>query len=52
MSPGDVRQRRERATRYSSAATAERVSGVLDRLEAYRRGLPDAGLTLEMQSKS
>ena len=47
MSPGDVRQRRERATRYSSAATAERVSGALDRLEAYRRGLPDAGLTLE-----
>ena len=47
MSPGDVRQRRERATRYSNAATAERVNGALDRLEAYRRGLPDAGLTLE-----
>ena len=33
MPPGDVRQRRERATRYRSAATAERVSGALDRLE-------------------
>ena len=47
MSPGDIRQRRERATRYSNAATAERLSGALDRLEAYRRGRPDAGLTLE-----
>ena len=47
MSPGDIRQRRERATRYSNAATAERVSAALDRLEAYRRGWPDAGLTLE-----
>ena len=47
MSPGDVRQRRERATRYSNAATAERVSEALGRLEAYRRGWPDAGLTLE-----
>ena len=47
MSPGDIRQRRERATRYSNAATAEWVSGALDRLEAYRRGRPDAGLTLE-----
>ena len=47
MSPGDIRQRRERATRYSNAATSEWVSGALDRLEAYRRGRPDAGLTLE-----
>ena len=47
MSPGDIRQRRERATRYSNAATAEWVSGALDRLEAHRRGRPDAGLTLE-----
>ena len=47
MSPGDIRQRRERATRYSNVATAERVNGALDRLEAYRRGQPDAGLTLE-----
>ena len=47
MSPGDIRQRRERATRYNNAATAEWVSGALDRLEAYRRGRPDAGLTLE-----
>ena len=47
MSPGDIRQRRERATRYSNAATAEWVSGALDRLEAHRRGRPDADLTLE-----
>ena len=47
MSPGEIRQRRERATRYSNAATAEWVSGALDRVEAYRRGRPDAGLTLE-----
>ena len=47
MSPGDIRQRRERATRYDNAATAEWVNGALDRLEAYRRGRPDAGLTLE-----
>ena len=47
MSPGDIRQRRERATRYSNAATAAWVSGALDRLEAHRRGRPDADLTLE-----
>ena len=47
MSPGEIRQRRERATRYSNAATAEWVRGALDRLEAYRRGRPEAGLTLE-----
>ena len=47
MLPGDIRQRRERATRYSNTATAERVSDALDRLEAYRRGRPDAGLTLQ-----
>ena len=47
MLPGDIRQRRERATRYRNAAMAERVSGALDRLEAYRRGRPDASLTLE-----
>ena len=47
MSPGDIRQRRERATRYRDEATAERVTGALDRLEAYRRGRPDAWLTVE-----
>ena len=47
MSPGDIRQRRERATRYSNAARGERVSHALDRLEGHRRGRPDAGLTLE-----
>ena len=47
MSPGDIRQRRERATRYSNAVTAAWVSGALDRLEAHRRGRPDAALTLE-----
>ena len=47
MLPGDIRQRRERATRYSNAETAERVSGALDRLEAWRRGRLDVGLTLE-----
>ena len=43
MSPGDIRQRRDRATRYSNAETAAWVSGALDRLEAHRRGRPDAG---------
>ena len=47
MSPGDIRQRRERATRYRDAETAELVTRALDRLEAHRRGEPDAGLTLE-----
>ena len=47
MLPGDIRQRRERATRYRNTATEERVTGALDRLEAYRRGRLDVGLTLE-----
>ena len=51
MAPGDIRQRRERATRYSNVATADWVNGALDRLEAYRRGQPDAGLTLEDAEK-
>ena len=46
MSPGDIRQRRERVTRYRNAETAEQVTRALDRLEAHRRGEPDAGLTL------
>ena len=46
MSPGDIRQRRERATRYRDAETAELVTRALDRLEAHRRGEADAGLTL------
>ena len=47
MSPGDLRKRRGRASRYHDAKTAELVIGALDRLEAYRRGSDDAGLTLE-----
>ena len=47
MSPGDIRKRRERATRYTDAPTAERVTRALERLEAHRRGEADAGLTLE-----
>ncbi len=47
MSPGDIRQRRKRATHYRDAETAELVTQALDRLEAHRRGDPDAGLTLE-----
>jgi len=47
MSPGEVRQRRERATRYGNADMAARVSRALDRLEAHRRSRPDADLTLE-----
>ena len=46
MSPGDIRQRRERATRYRDAETAELVTRALERLEAHRCGDPDAGLTL------
>ena len=47
MSPGDIRKRRQRTTRYRNAETAGLVTGALDRLEAYRRGQSDAGLTLE-----
>ena len=47
LSPGEIRQRRQRVTRYRDAATADSVSAALDRLEGYRRGEPDAGLTLE-----
>ena len=47
MSPGDIRKRRERATRYRDAETEALVTGALDRLEAHRRGEFDAGLTLE-----
>ena len=47
MSPGDMRKWRERANRYNDAEKVELVIGVLDRLEAYRRGQDDAGLTLE-----
>jgi Holliday junction resolvasome RuvABC ATP-dependent DNA helicase subunit len=47
LSPGEIRQRRQRVTRYRDAATAEVVSAALDRLENYRRGNPSAGLTVE-----
>ena len=47
MSPGDIRQRRERVIRYRDEETAERVSGALDRLEAYRRGQLDSRLTVQ-----
>lgn len=47
LSPGEIRQRRQRVGRYKDIATAEAVTSALDRLEAHRRGDPDAGLTLE-----
>lgn len=47
LSPGEIRQRRQRASTYRDPATTALVTGALDRLEAYRRGDPDAGLTLE-----
>ena len=46
MSPGEIRQRRERVTRYRDSETAELVTRALDRLEDHRRGEADAGLTL------
>jgi len=47
LSPGEIRQRRQRVTRYKNIDTATAVTRALDRLEAHRRGNPDAGLTLE-----
>jgi Holliday junction resolvasome RuvABC ATP-dependent DNA helicase subunit len=47
LSPGDIRQRRQRVTRYKDVTTAVAVTRALDRLDAYRRGEPGAGLTLE-----
>lgn len=47
LSPGDIRQRRQRVTRYRDRATADAVTRALDRLDAHRRGEPTAGLTLE-----
>jgi hypothetical protein len=47
LSPGEIRQRRQRVARYKDIATAESVTSALDRLQRYRRGDPDAGLTLE-----
>ncbi|MGH6923391.1 MAG: AAA family ATPase, partial [Propylenella sp.] len=47
LSPGEIRQRRQRVIRYRDTATADLVTDALDRLEAYRRGQPGAGLTLE-----
>ena len=47
MSPGDIRQRRERAKGYKDAHTAKEVVRALERLDAYRRGEVDADLTLE-----
>ncbi len=51
LSPGEIRQRRQRVTRYKSLDTATAVTRALDRLEAHRRGDPDAGLTLEDADK-
>jgi Holliday junction resolvasome RuvABC ATP-dependent DNA helicase subunit len=47
LSPGEIRQRRQRTARYRNRETANAVNGALDRLEAYRRGEADAGMTLE-----
>ena len=46
MSPADIRKLRARAAGYQDAETAELVTEALDRLEAYRCGESDAGLTL------
>ena len=47
LSPGEIRQRRQRGARYRDQRTADAVNGALHRLDAYRRGDPLAGLTLE-----
>ena len=47
LSPGEIRQRRQRVTRYRNATTADLMTSALDRLEANRRGQPDSGLTLD-----
>lgn len=47
LSPGEIRQRRYRVTRYQDNEIATAVSAALDRLESYRRGAPNAGLTVE-----
>ena len=47
LAPGEIRQRRMRAERYRSSERREALSGALDRLEAFRAGDGDAGLTLQ-----
>jgi len=47
LTPSEVRQRRQRAARYSSKKTADTVNGALDRLDAYRIGDSSAHLTFE-----
>ena len=46
LSPSEIRQRRQRAARYRNQQTVDVVNGALDRLDAYRCGDPEAGLTL------
>lgn len=47
LSPGEIRQRRERAERYKDAQTADLVRAALDRLEQHRHGADNAGLTFQ-----
>jgi hypothetical protein len=47
LTPGEIRQRRQRAARYRNQETADAVNQALDRLDAHRIGDPSARLTLE-----
>lgn len=47
LTPGEIRQRRQRAARYRNKETADAVNNALDRLDAHRTGDPSARLTLE-----
>ncbi len=47
LAPGEIRQRRERAALYRSPERRAEMDAALDRLEIFRQGEADHGLTLE-----
>lgn len=47
LAPGEIRQRRERAALYKSPERRAEMEAALDRLETFRQGETDHGLTLE-----
>lgn len=47
LAPGEIRQRRQRAERYVSIERRREMEEALDRLERFRFGDPDSGLTLD-----
>lgn len=47
LTPSEIRQRRQRATRYRNQETRDAINEALDRLEAHRLGNPPDSLTFD-----